>query len=59
MDMRSFSLNSELTVMVVGSEEVAKLDAIIDMYQANVSIYYSKIGWPGRAITAGWITCFG
>ena len=54
MDMRSFSLNSELTVMVVGPEEVAKLDAIIDMYQAKCEHLLLK-DWLARPRHHRWV----
>ena len=54
MDMRSFSLNSELTVMVVGPDEVAKLDAIIDMYQAQCQHLLLK-DWLARPRYKRWL----
>lgn len=54
MDMRSFSLNSELTVMVVGAEEVAKLDAIIDMYQSKCEHLMLK-DWLARPRHKRWL----
>lgn len=54
MDMRSFSLNSELTVMVVGSEEVAKLGAIIDLYQSKCERLYLK-DWLARPRYKRWL----
>lgn len=54
MDMRSFSLNSELTVMVVGAEEVAKLDAIIDQYQAQCEHLMLK-DWLARPRYKRWL----
>ena len=54
MDMRSFSLNSELTVMVVGPEEVAKLDAIIDGYQAECEHLMLK-DWLARPRYKRWL----
>lgn len=54
MDMRSFSLNSELTVMVVGSEEVVKLDAIIDQYQAQCEHLMLK-DWLARPRYKRWL----
>lgn len=54
MDMRSFSLNSELTVMVVGAEEVAKLGAIIDLYQSKCERLYLK-DWLARPRHKRWL----
>lgn len=54
MDMRSFSLNSEVTVMVVGSDEVAKLGAIIDGYQAKCDRLMLK-DWLARPRHKRWL----
>lgn len=54
MDMRSFSLNSELTVMTVGAEEVAKLDAIIDGYQSKCEHLMLK-DWLARPRYKRWL----
>ena len=54
MDMRSFSLNSEVTVMVVGPEEVAKLDGIIDEYQAKCEHLVLK-DWLARPRHRRWL----
>ena len=54
MDMRSFSLNLEVSVMVVGSEEVAKLDGIIDMYQSQCEHLMLK-DWLARPRHKRWL----
>src|SRR5699024_8291057 len=54
MDMRSFSLNSEVTVMVVGPEEVAKLGDIIDGYQAQCDHLTLK-EWLARPRYKRWL----
>ena len=54
MDMRSFSLNSEVTVMVVGPEEVAKLDDIIDEYQEECEHLLLK-EWLARPRHRRWL----
>lgn len=54
MDMRSFSLNSEVTVMVVGSDEVAKLGEIIDGYQAKCEHLMLK-DWLARPRYKRWL----
>jgi len=54
MDMRSFSLNSEVTVMVVGPEEVAKLSDIIDGYQAQCEHLTLK-DWLARPRYKRWL----
>lgn len=50
MDMRSFVLDSELTVMVYGEQFASSLQAIADAYLANAKVV-DKESWAARPAT--------
>ena len=48
MDMRSFALNYEVSLMVLGPEVVAEMRKVEDTYRAMSKELPSRTGWPGR-----------
>jgi cardiolipin synthase A/B len=54
MDMRSFSLNMEVSVLTVGSETVEALKPVIDEYRA-VSEELTRKEWEARPRAARWV----
>lgn len=54
MDMRSFSLNLEISVMVLGEETTGELDAIIDKYRAHSPQLFLH-EWEERSLSTKWL----
>ena len=54
MDMRSFSLNNEITVLTLGSECVASLNEIMDSYKAESELL-TKEAWASRSRIERWL----
>jgi cardiolipin synthase A/B len=54
MDMRSFSLNMEVSVLTVGSEMVEALSSVIDQYR-EVSEELTKDQWDARPRAERWV----
>jgi cardiolipin synthase len=54
MDMRSFSLNLEITLMLLGSDLVNELMKVQDIYRAN-STELTLEQWSKRTPVSRWI----
>ena len=54
MDMRSFSLNMEVSVLTVGAEMVESLSSVIEQYR-EVSEELTKEEWDARTEGRAWV----